>query len=279
MLTNIILFNLCLCEYVMYLLLVLNDSRSDFKYYLLSFIVFITPIFSYLWKIKQCFLSYEYSIFILIQNLLHFNDNYFPRDGMYSSTGICMFAFGLIIGNSMHKLEYLGVSLYLVGVFLMLTDPFAVKNGAEGNQYMGDLIAFVGVSAGASAGVMLGYYNSKTSKAIHPLVFLTHVILISVFYQIVLLWFLFGPSKVLSTDVGYGAFVWLADSQTFWFLILFADPFNGYLNLVTLFVSYYYWPMQIIASTILIVPFASQIVGIVMSKTTFQDLERYLVCL
>ena len=65
----------------------------------------------------------------------------------------------------------------------MLTDPFAVKNGAEGNQYMGDLITFVGASAGA----MLGYYNSKTSKAIHPLVFLTHVILISAFYQIVLL--------------------------------------------------------------------------------------------
>ena len=111
---------------------------------------------------------------------------------MYSSTGIYMFAFGLIIGNSMHKLEYLGVTMYLVGVFLMLTDPFAVKIGAEGNQYVGDLIAFIGASAGA----MLGYYNSKTSKAIHPLIFLTHVIFISAFYQIVLLWFIFGPSKV-----------------------------------------------------------------------------------
>ena len=154
----------------------------------------------------------------------------------------------------------------------MLTDPFAVKIGAEGNQYMGDLIAFVGASAGA----MLGYYNSKTSKAIHPLVFLTHVILISAFYQIVLLWFLFGPSKVLSTDVGYGAFGWLADSQTFWFLILFAAPFNGYLNLVTLFISYYYWPMQIIASTILIVPFASQIVGIVMGQDNIPGFRTIL---
>lgn len=102
---------------------------------------------------------------------------------MYSSTGIYMFAFGLLVGNSMHKLEYLGVAMYLLGVFLMLTDPYAVKVGGEGNQYMGDLIAFVGASAGA----MLGYYNSKTSKVIHPLVFLTHVLFISSLYQIAFL--------------------------------------------------------------------------------------------
>ena len=99
---------------------------------------------------------------------------------MYSSTGIYMFVFGMIIGNTMHKLEYFGMVMYLLGVFLMLTDPFAIKIGGEGNQLVGDAIAFVGASAGA----MLGYYNSKTSKVIHPLVFLTHVLIISSIYQI-----------------------------------------------------------------------------------------------
>ena len=51
-----------------------------------------------------------------------------------------MFAFGLAIGNTMHKLEYFGVILYLLGVFLMLTDPFAIKVGGEGNQYLGDTL-------------------------------------------------------------------------------------------------------------------------------------------
>ena len=99
---------------------------------------------------------------------------------MYSSTGIYMFVFGIIIGNTMHKLEYFGMVMYLLGVFLMLTDPFAIKIGGEGNQLVGDAIAFIGASAGA----MLGYYNSKTSKVIHPLVFLTHVLVISSIYQI-----------------------------------------------------------------------------------------------
>ena len=93
------------------------------------------------------------------------------------------------------------------------------------------IIAFIGAGSGA----IFGYYNSKTTKIIHPLVFLSHVILISITYQITFLWFLLGPSKVLSRDTGYGAFGWTADSETFWFLILFAAPFNGYLNLLTMF--------------------------------------------
>ena len=58
--------------------------------------------------------------------------------------------------------------------------------------------------------------------------------------------------------------------------MLFAAPFNGYLNLVTLFISYYYWPMQIIASAILIVPFLSQIIGIMMGQDNIPGFRTIL---
>jgi len=98
---------------------------------------------------------------------------------MYSSTGVYMMAFILITGGIIHKFEYYGYALFFIGVFLMLTDPYAVKIGGTGNQYLGDLIGFLGAGAGA----MLGLYNSRNSKLLHPIVVMTHIFVISGLFQ------------------------------------------------------------------------------------------------
>lgn len=145
---------------------------------------------------------------------------------MYSSTGVYMFVYALLTGVLIHKFEYIGYTLYVVGVFLMLTDPFAIKEGGVGNQYIGDLITFLSAGSGA----ILGIYNSRNSKLVHPIVLMTHTTIISVIFQIGFASFMLGPSKVLSFDPEYGAFGWMTDKDTIIFLLTVVAPFTGILN-------------------------------------------------
>ena len=59
---------------------------------------------------------------------------------MSSSAGVYMFAFALITGVTIHRYEYFGYVLFAIGIIMMLTDPFAIKEGGTGNQYLGDII-------------------------------------------------------------------------------------------------------------------------------------------
>ena len=89
---------------------------------------------------------------------------------MYSSAGVYMFAFALITKASIHKFEYFGYFIFFVGIFLLLTDPYAVKEGGVGNQYVGDLIAFLSAFSGAIQGI----FNSRNWKLVHPVILLYH---------------------------------------------------------------------------------------------------------
>ena len=80
--------------------------------------------------------------------------------------------------------------------------------------------------------------------------------------------FVLGPEKVLSFDVGYGTFGWMADPDTRWFLLTFVAPVNGIMSNLSFFVSYYFFPMEIIAGALLTQPFISQVVGILMGQDT-----------
>lgn len=181
---------------------------------------------------------------------------------MYSSTGVYMLVFSIIMGSLVHKFELYGYALFFLGVFLLFTDPYAVKIGGSGNQYIGDLITFLGAGAGA----ILGFYNSRNSKLIHPVVIMNHCLVFSSIFQITFASFMLGPSRVLSFDTEYGAFGWIADTDTFWFLVLIVAPFNGMTCNIAFYASYYYWPMEIIAGAILTEPFISQIVGVLMGQ-------------
>lgn len=149
---------------------------------------------------------------------------------MYSSTGVYMFLISVIIGAGAHKLEYFGYAIYAVGVFLMFTDPFAVKkDGSSSNLLLGDLISFLGASSGA----MLGYYNSKNTKVIHPITLYGQINFFSIIYQSIFASIMLGPSSVLSFNTDYGMFGWLSDSHLTVFLLFVVAPFFGILNNVS----------------------------------------------
>ena len=100
---------------------------------------------------------------------------------LFSATGVYMFAFSVLTCAAVHRFEYLGYAFFAIGVLLMLTDPFATKIDGGGNQFLGDIIAFVSAGAGA----ILGVYNSNNAKIIHPIILLGQVSFFSIIYQIV----------------------------------------------------------------------------------------------
>lgn len=181
---------------------------------------------------------------------------------MYSSSGVYMLLWSIITGVTIHKFEYLGYGLFFLGIFLMLTDPFAVKPGVEGNQYLGDLIAF----GGAAFGAVQGFYNSRNSKIIHPVVIMNHCFFFSAVFQLVLYSFIYGPSVIFSFDKEMGGFGWFADPELFWFLFGVIGPLNAMTCNISFYVAYYYFPMEIIAGAILTQPFISQVVGVIMGQ-------------
>ena len=106
---------------------------------------------------------------------------------------ICLF-FAILTGAGAHRFEYFGYALFAVGVFLMLTDPFAVKTGDSSNLILGDVIAFLSAGFGA----ILGLYNSNNAKIIHPVTLYGQINFFSIFYQTAFAWFILGPSNVIS---------------------------------------------------------------------------------
>lgn len=99
---------------------------------------------------------------------------------MYSSTGVYMLFFAIITGALVHRFELYGYGLYFLGVFLMFTDPYAVKVGGVGNQYVGDLITFIGAGFGAIQGI----FNSRNTKLLHPVVIMNQVNMFSIVFQL-----------------------------------------------------------------------------------------------
>ena len=140
-----------------------------------------------------------------------------------------MFLVSIIVGAGAHKLEYFGYSIYLVGIFLMFTDPFAVKKEGDSHLLLGDLIAFIGAGSGA----LLGYYNSKNTKIIHPITLYGQINFYSIIYQATFACIMLGPTNVLSFNTDLGMFGWLSDSSLTWFLLFIVAPFFGILNNVS----------------------------------------------
>ena len=181
---------------------------------------------------------------------------------LFSATGVYMLAFSVITWAAVHKFEYLGYVFFAIGVLLMLTDPFAVKADGSGNQYLGDIIAFLSAASGA----ILGVYNSNNAKIIHPIILLGQVLFVSMIYQSIFWWFMVGPSNALSFDQEYGILGWISNTNLFLFMLLIVAPFTWVINNIWFYAAYHYWPMEIIAGTILMLPFLSQAVGVLLGQ-------------
>jgi hypothetical protein len=85
-----------------------------------------------------------------------------------------------------------------------------------------------------------------------------------------------GPNKVLSFDSDYGFFGWANDSGTVIYLVGFIGPFNGLTTNLALYVSYYYFPLEIIAGTILTQPFIAQIVSVLFGQDEIPGFKTIL---
>lgn len=162
----------------------------------------------------------------------------------------------------MHKLEYLGYLFYAVGVYLMFTDPEATKAGMDGQSYAGDIYAF----AGAGCCAIFNLLNEGEMEDLHPMVTLTQNFIFAAFFQLLIFPFVVGPSVFFSMDQTEGAFGWLVSPDAFFLLMGVVAPITGILGNLGFYSSYYYFPMEIVAGTMLIEPFFAQIVGVAMGQ-------------
>ena len=65
-------------------------------------------------------------------------------DIMCNSAGFYMFIISICTFQVVHKYEYIGYLMYIIGVYFMFTDPHASKSNSEHQSYLGDFYAFAG---------------------------------------------------------------------------------------------------------------------------------------
>ena len=68
-----------------------------------------------------------------------------------------MFAITAILKATIHTYEFFGYGFYFAGVFMLLTDPHALKVNASEHYLIGDFISFLSAGSGA----ILCFINSK----------------------------------------------------------------------------------------------------------------------
>jgi hypothetical protein len=73
---------------------------------------------------------------------------------LFSSTGVYILIFSLITLKVVHKYEIVGYCIFIVGVFVTLTDPLAKKHGENDHALLGCLIAFIGGGFGSVVGIL-----------------------------------------------------------------------------------------------------------------------------
>lgn len=195
-------------------------------------------------------------------------------DIMYSSGGVYLLIFAILAGQYVHKLEYVGYGLYALGVFMMFTDPNATKAGMGGQSYFGDLYAFLG--AGCSA--VFNILNQGAMENMHPMVTLTQNFIFAMLFQLLTFPFFVGPSVFFSFDPEMGAFGWLVSWEAFFLLMFIVAPITGILGNIGFYSAYYYFPMEIVAGTMLIEPFFAQVVGVALGQDELPGLKTILGC-
>jgi hypothetical protein len=85
-----------------------------------------------------------------------------------------------------------------------------------------------------------------------------------------------GTSKVLSFDPDYGFFGWMNDRGTVIYLLGFIGPFNGLTANLSFYVSFYFFPIEIIAGAILTQPFITQIVSVLFGQDEIPGFKTVL---
>lgn len=154
----------------------------------------------------------------------------------------------------------------------MFTDSSATKTGMNGQSYLGDLYAFIG--AGSSA--VFNIINEGKMQSMHPLVTLTQNFIFATLFQLLTFPFLVGPSVFFSFDPAFGAFGWLTNPNAFFLLMFVVAPVTGILGNLGFYTAYYYFPMEIVAGTMLTEPFFAQFIGVLLGQDEMPGLKTFL---
>lgn len=170
--------------------------------------------------------------------------------------------FSLITCAKIHQLEVIGYLVFGLGVFLMFSDPYAVKTGEGGNAFWGRLIPFLGAGAGA----LLGYLNSNKDGQIHPVIRLAHYFFYGIIFQLIFFPLFLTNDKFYSFDSKYGCFGWMSTWENIFMVLGIVSPITGVLGNLGYFMAFNYFPMQIVAATILLEPFVGQLCGILLGQ-------------
>lgn len=195
-------------------------------------------------------------------------------DIMYSSSGVYILMATLITCQSVHILELVGYFMYFIGVYIMLIDESAFKTGINGHSYLGDMYAFIGAGFWA----LFSYINRNNNNKLHPLVTLTQISIFSSLMQMAIFPFLVKSPGFFSFDPFNGAFGWLTDSHAF-LLVVVNALITGIIGNFGFYWSYYYWPMQIVAGSMLIEPFLAQIAGIMLGQDEIPGVKTLIGCI
>lgn len=91
--------------------------------------------------------------------------------------------------------------------------------------------------------------------------------------------FLVSSGNFFSFDPEYGVLGWLNDSYAFVLVALINAPLTGVLGNLGFYTAYYYWPMQIVAGTMLIEPFIAQVVGVVLGQDEAPGAKTWIGCI
>jgi len=181
---------------------------------------------------------------------------------LYGSTGVYILIFSLLTCKLVHKYEVIGYAVFLAGVALMLTDPFAHKTGGVDEAWIGNSAAFIGAGFGA----VLGILSTKNVRVQHPLVMMTHYFIFAVGLQMVVFPYLEDNPLFFSTDSQYGAFGWMTDINLILYLDGFVVPFTGIAANVAFIYCYVYWPIEVICIAALFEPFIAQFAGVMLGQ-------------
>lgn len=91
--------------------------------------------------------------------------------------------------------------------------------------------------------------------------------------------FVHEPIKFFTFDSYYGAFGWMNDSYAFFLVAIINAPITGIIGNLGFYYAYFYWPMQIVAGTMLIEPFLAQIAGIVLGQDEVPGIKTLVGCI
>ena len=193
-------------------------------------------------------------------------------DIMYWSSGVWIFIITLLTCKTVHKLEIYGYFIYLIGVYLMFTDPSASKTWMDGQSYIGDLYAFIGAGSWA----VFTYLNKINNPNLHPMVTLTQMFVFWTIYQFIFFSFLSTSNNFFSFDPTLGVFGWLNDSYSFFLLMWINAPITGILANIGFFSSFKYFPIEIVAGVMLIEPFFAQLAGVVLGQDEIPGIKTII---